>query len=1046
MTHKIAHIADIHFRGYKRHSEYRQIMQQFFDICRDRQVDCFVIAGDIVHSKTQNITPELIEILTWWFNEMSSIAPVHVTLGNHDGLLTNLSRQDTVTPVIRAINSDRIFLYKDSGVYPILGGDCDLVVFSPFDEDKWPLVKEEALNREFSIATFHGAVNGCKTDSEWSLGSSTDVSFFSEYDFAMLGDIHKRQDLDFKGRVSYPGSMIQQNFGEIREKGFLLWEIDDKYNWKKEFIQLDPVCPYITLDWQGDLALSISNSGYNDDSLKNARVRIKSETPLSQVETREVAKNLRKAFETHEVYFKHEVARHKTNIDAEDSVLSVKRDPDSLVKMIVDYGYVDPSKKAVLEKMRGAISRFSKDIQTLNETGGKTWSLGRMSWDNTYGYGENNWVNFSSMNGLVGIFGQNRVGKSSIPATVLYSLFNKSDRGLNKNVDIVNVRKDYCNSKVSFHVGADDFVAERQTIKKVNKKEDVLAATHLNLFKTNSAGEVLEDMNGEQRRDTDTMLQDLLGNIDDFTLVGYATQGGGNNFIDTKPTKRKEIIARFLQLDFFSELYDKFRDASSGTRRSMADAQEKILKANPSALASEIRELKKERESARDQLVKARQELNSMLEQFDPDVKLLHEARERREELISSLASSDVKIKDVENLLKDLESKKHRANITKKMNEESRLEIDTNALQDSLDSYVEISSSRDKMLATVENKKLRYDSLKKSVSLLKKVPCGDQFPTCRFIKDSHSSKSLMPTAAEELKEARSSAKALEKALKAINIEEVKKELKKAKQLDENSVEIEKKLLNITSKVDQAQRELSDLHGKKSRIKDELTLLEARWDFNSSEKEVTDDVQPLKDMITSLEKREQKCSENIGSKTQQLMQLKELSETVTSMKDEHEAYEVLMKAFSKSGIPSHLVTATLPIINKRLEESLFEDCGFRIELESEESSKKLDMYIDYGDSKRKIECASGMEKMIASLALRTALHSITHLPKPDFMILDEGFGALDDSNVEVCMKMLRSMLSHFRFILVISHVETVKEAVDEMIEVSRVGLDSKVQHG
>ena len=85
-------------------------------------------------------------------------------------------------------------------------------------------------------------------------------------------------------------------------------------------------------------------------------------------------------------------------------------------------------------------------------------------------------------------------------------------------------------------------------------------------------------------------------------------------------------------------------------------------------------------------------------------------------------------------------------------------------------------------------------------------------------------------------------------------------------------------------------------------------------------------------------------------------------------------------------------------------------------------------------------------MIASLSLRTALHTVTHLPKPDFMILDEGFGALDDSSVEISMKMLRSMLDHFRFILIISHVETVKESVDEMIEVSRDGLNSRVQHG
>jgi DNA repair exonuclease SbcCD ATPase subunit len=60
-----------------------------------------------------------------------------------------------------------------------------------------------------------------------------------------------------------------------------------------------------------------------------------------------------------------------------------------------------------------------------------------------------------------------------------------------------------------------------------------------------------------------------------------------------------------------------------------------------------------------------------------------------------------------------------------------------------------------------------------------------------------------------------------------------------------------------------------------------------------------------------------------------------------------------------------------------------------------------------------------------------------------MIVDEGFGALDDSNVEVCMSMMRSMLNHFRFILIISHVDSVKDSVDAIIEVNRRGLDSHV---
>ena len=49
---------------------------------------------------------------------------------------------------------------------------------------------------------------------------------------------------------------------------------------------------------------------------------------------------------------------------------------------------------------------------------------------------------------------------------------------------------------------------------------------------------------------------------------------------------------------------------------------------------------------------------------------------------------------------------------------------------------------------------------------------------------------------------------------------------------------------------------------------------------------------------------------------------------------------------------------------------------------------MDIYINYGDSRRIIECASGMEKMISSLAIRVALINVSSLPKSDILILDD----------------------------------------------------------
>ena len=113
MSFKCVHISDIHFRGLTRHDEYRRSFSHFFKQAKDLKPDVIFVGGDIVHSKTQGISPELIDILNWWFTSLAEVAPTHIILGNHDGLMSNKDRQDAITPIINALNNPNLFLYKN---------------------------------------------------------------------------------------------------------------------------------------------------------------------------------------------------------------------------------------------------------------------------------------------------------------------------------------------------------------------------------------------------------------------------------------------------------------------------------------------------------------------------------------------------------------------------------------------------------------------------------------------------------------------------------------------------------------------------------------------------------------------------------------------------------------------------------------------------------------------------------------------------------------------------------------------------------------------
>ena len=75
-----------------------------------------MFTGDLVHSKNQ-MTPELIDMVSWILTECSFIAKTIIIPGNHDAILNNLDRLDALSPIINSLNSKNIVYYKNRGVY-----------------------------------------------------------------------------------------------------------------------------------------------------------------------------------------------------------------------------------------------------------------------------------------------------------------------------------------------------------------------------------------------------------------------------------------------------------------------------------------------------------------------------------------------------------------------------------------------------------------------------------------------------------------------------------------------------------------------------------------------------------------------------------------------------------------------------------------------------------------------------------------------------------------------------------------------------------------
>ena len=217
------------------------------------------------------------------------------------------------------------------------------------------------------------------------------------------------------------------------------------------------------------------------------------------------------------------------------------------------------------------------------------------------------------------------------------------------------------------------------------------------------------------------------------------------------------------------------------------------------------------------------------------------------------------------------------------------------------------------------------------------------------------------------------------------------------------------------------------------------------DETSSDAKLRNNVLDLRKNIKELEKNKLVIADKISRASVEINRLRKEKQEFSQIKKDLKLYDMFMQAMSKKGIPLQIMTSQLPLINVEIAKILHGVTGFTVELEADSESNAMDIYINYGDSRRIIELASGMEKMMASLAIRVALINVSSLPKTNMLIIDEGFGALDETNIEACSRLLQSLKKWFRNIIVISHVDAIKDAVDNSLDIIKKEKNARVIH-
>jgi len=1044
MTIKVAHISDIHYRGLIRHVEYRKAFKYFFKKCKKLKITHIVITGDIFHTKTQGISPEVIDELSWFFKSCSKLASTHIILGNHDLNLTNPDRQDAISPIINALNDNNLHLYKKSGVYEFHKG-YNWAVYSCCDKKGWDNVKP--INGMVNIALFHGCVVGSKTDTNWELEGEVKAEFFDGYDIAMLGDIHKNQFLTDDKRIAYPGSAIMQSYGECGEKGFLVWDIKPNGAFDVNFHEIPAIFPFVTVEWQGNLQDTLQLA-YNSPDY--SRFRIKSCDSIPQKEIKILHNELKKIKKAQEIVFK--IDRYvDSKVVLEDNTTIIKNDLFNVktqIKLIDDFlkgvEFSDKEKQQLHNIVKHYVS-----IITSNDNVNRNikWSIKSLKFDNLFSYGKGNNINFNNLNGITGIFGTNRSGKSSIVGTIMYTLFNTTDRGPISNLHIINARKGHCKAEMILNVGGKEYKIERQSVRYEQKSGKQHGVTSLNLHELNvGSPNVYRDLNGLQRNDTDKQIRNLIGTSEDFLMTSLSSQGDMNKFINAGAMQRKNLLSKFLGLEIFDNMFDLVKKDSAEIKAELKNTPDRPWDILISELNEKLINKQNQIIEYDTELSKLRlklQSLNIELSTYDNDNFISEIDIKSQKELISEQI---IIIHNIEEKLDDLRAKNDGVEdeLNKIFSVKSKF-----PLKELRTRYEEQKLLENNVVSIKHTLKRENDELirqLRSIENLNDIPCGDQYPMCKFIKDSYVDKKSLDNQKILINELENNLKTSEEVLANIEAEKISDKLEKYESLlikeSELNTEISNNVSNIVILEISLERQQSTLLDIESLLK-EMEKKISKNKINTNLVILKELIADLNSDINQLDAKRISSATEIGQYEVQLKNLKKERKSYDVLRNKWRIYDNLISAVSKRGIPTHILRQLCPVINDEIQKILHGVVNFTVEVKPDVEKNAMHVFIDYGDSKRIIELASGMEKMIASLAIRVALINISSLPKTDMFIIDEGFGALDESNIEACNRLLDSLKKWFKNIIVITHVDAVKDIVDNMLEITRIGKDSSV---
>lgn len=1001
---RIFHISDIHIFRNKRHQEHREVIDSLIKVIKDNKVDIVYIGGDVVDSKSR-LSPEQISTAAYFFLNIANTVPIVMIPGNHDIDLKKNGALDSLTPIINNLETKHpIYYLTETGVYNLY--DINWAVWSCID-NKEPVITGD----DYVVGCYHGPVKGCITENGFPLPNAKELEDFEKCDIVMLGDIHKTQFFRHD-EVVMPGSLLQVNIDENVDRGGILWEWSEKeFTYKPTFKKVENQYGFKTFNIEDLASFDEKQIGLPTDKFVCRLLYTGTQEDYSSVSFQEIRKKVKTLFPKSDIVLQKRFKKNKaTEKLTQQTATSASKD------WFKEFYAAKETPAPTVKALKELDARYDKSVDSSDYAIGE-YFIEELQIENFLAFGEDNIIDFKSIEGIDGLFAPNTHGKSSILFAIMFCLFNKASKTNGSLAKLINDQ---------MPEGTPAFVQLKLKINGVYwrikrtitpSKKNI--SINVEVYETVDGDEVAR--HEESRPKTDAgILRKLLGDEETFLTLVLFNGNSANEFANNKNSNRLDLILKFLGISIYDKkltLVDEELKESNSSHKSYVALLDSVPMKSVSL--EKIEELKAAVVANEDEILKIKKTL-IVDEQQLADLKrtqkaldVIHlgvtlEGTEREKaQIVASIAKLEKSLETLRATQSDLET-----------------EIDNRVetiewLEESIMSEEEVEKSRESLYEARSVVKNCNQQLSKKYC----IACG---------KPSEINEEELKTS---IANAETEGKALEELLSVYS--ETKERIKAYHDLitqrysKGQSIEIaEKDLVNQKQKLELLEQQLIVLKNNEDKIK-EQALLENK--IADSEK----NVKLLERLITE-KQTDIKFKENQITKHKDDILLYDSRETTVRESEAKVGLLTLYKqGMHRTGIPALILQQQIPLINQTLQNYTEDLFDFKIEFNY--NSETLDIEFYYPGQKgvkRDVTQASGMEGTVINLVIRAALSEVTLLPKPSLLMLDEIFNTLDELNLEKLKDCLKRLKDNYQNIVVISHLEDVKDFPDFYISLER----------